>query len=62
MLAHKGCWEDGIGGFCLLCRQASMVGGRADNYNWGTAKANLRERERETKRGSKKECEKSRRI
>lgn len=49
LLAHTGCWG---GGFCLLCRQASMTGW-AQYYSRGAYRANLqREREREEDRMS----------
>lgn len=47
MLAHTGCWG---GGFCLLCRQASMArwtqfysrGSSADNLSQGEKKKTLK--------------------
>lgn len=45
LLAHTGCWA---GGFCLLCRQASMARW-ARYYSRGSSTANLEDKE-ETER------------
>lgn len=42
MLAHTGCWG---GGFCLLCRQASMARW-AQYYRRGSSAANLEQKKR----------------
>lgn len=42
LLAHTGCWG---GGFCLLCRQASMARW-AQYYSRGSSAANLKDRKR----------------
>lgn len=45
MLAHTGCWG---GGFCLLCRQASMARW-AHYYSRGSSAANLEQKKRKKK-------------
>lgn len=42
LLAHTGCWG---GGFCLLCRQASMARW-AQYYSRGSSAANLEQKKR----------------
>ena len=48
MLAHTGCWG---GGFCLLCRQASMARW-AKYYSRGSSAANLEKEKEKRKRGT----------
>ncbi len=46
LLAHTGCWG---GGFCLLCRQASMARW-AQYYSRGSSGANLKQKKSKKKR------------
>lgn len=47
LLAHTGCWG---GGFCLLCRQASMARW-AQYYNRGSSADNLSQEKKKKKQG-----------